>query len=101
MSSLIQMFANLITNAGKYTPSGGRIEVSARREDDNAGDRHFRLGHRTGGEQLERIFEMFAQVEPGIGRQHRPGDRISLVKSLVEFPYGGEITAASRGTGSG
>jgi PAS domain S-box-containing protein len=98
---LVQVFANLLTNAAKYTDPGGRIEILA----DVFGDR-VRVRVRDNGigiepGDLERVFELFAQAERRLDRSRGGlGVGLSLAKSLVEL-HGGTIEARSAGRGKG
>jgi len=98
---LAQVLANLLTNACKYTPPGGRIRLSARREDGAAVIAVRDDGIGIPPESLEGVFEMFSQVSQNIGRaQGGLGIGLALVRSLVQM-HGGTITAASAGEGQG
>ncbi len=104
---LVQAFSNLINNAAKYTPDGGRIDVSARVEADPAGglDRATVSvtddGPGLPADMLGRIFEMFTQVDQTLDRAHGGlGIGLTLVKTLVEL-HRGTVTAASDGPGAG
>lgn len=98
---LTQIFANLLTNAAKYSDAGGTIQVSVRR----AGDRLVASVRDSGigiaAEDLQRVFEMFTQID----REHRSaqgglGIGLTLVRSLVEL-HGGSVEARSAGLGMG
>ncbi len=98
---LMQVFANVMTNANKYTPDGGRIDIEARRE-----GRYVVVSVRDTGigisePMLERVFELFAQVDPS-SRLTRGGLGIglTLAKRLVEL-HGGHIEARSAGRDRG
>ena len=98
---LAQAVANLLNNAAKYTPAGGHILLRVRREGDNAVIvvRDNGVGIPAG--QLERVFQLFAQVGRTIDRsQGGLGIGLSLVRSLVEL-HGGSVTAHSDGAGQG
>jgi signal transduction histidine kinase/DNA-binding response OmpR family regulator len=98
---LTQVVANLLNNAAKYTGSGGRIALRARREggqivllvkDDGIG---------IAPEMLERIFEMFVQGEQTADRVRAGlGLGLTLVRNLVEM-HGGTVVARSEGPGAG
>ena len=98
---LSQVFSNLLNNAAKYTPPGGRIEVEVARE-----DRHVRVSVRDTGiglppEMLERVFELFAQEEHGHRlSQGGLGIGLTLVRSLVAM-HDGSVAAMSEGLGRG
>ncbi|UUX94741.1 ATP-binding protein [Aquabacterium sp. J223] len=100
---VVQVLANLLNNAAKYTPEGGEIHVAARTVD--AG-RHVEIEVRDNGigldaELLPRVFDLFAQGEATLDRARGGlGIGLSLVKSLVEL-HGGTVRAASAGLGHG
>jgi two-component system, sensor histidine kinase len=98
---LAQVFANLINNAAKYTPRGGRIEVSLRREQKTAvaSVRDNGMGILAG--MLPHLFEMFSQSYRARGRdQGGLGIGLALVRSLTEL-HGGSVEARSGGAGKG
>lgn len=98
---LSQVFANLLTNAVKYTDPGGRIEVSLRR----AGDR-VEICVRDNGigiepDMLPRIFDLFTQAPRALDRSKGGlGIGLTLVKRLVALHHG-SITVRSEGVGKG
>jgi signal transduction histidine kinase len=98
---LAQAVGNLITNAAKYTPGGGRIEVSAAREGGEAVVRVADNGVGIPPEMLPRVFDLFTQVGKHLDRaQGGLGIGLALVKRLVEL-HGGGVTAQSEGPGRG
>jgi signal transduction histidine kinase/CheY-like chemotaxis protein len=94
---LTQVFSNLLNNAAKYTPGGGRLRLSAAREGQDAVVRVTDSGAGIAPEMLDSIFDMFVQVS-GTDRaaQGGLGIGLTLVKSLVEL-HGGRVEAASAG----
>lgn len=98
---LTQVFSNLLNNAAKYTPAGGRVTVTARQEGRQAVVAVSDTGTGLAPGMLKSIFEMFVQVS-GTARDAQGGLGIglTLVKSLVEL-QGGSIEAASEGLGRG
>jgi signal transduction histidine kinase/ActR/RegA family two-component response regulator len=98
---LTQVFANLLNNAARYTPPGGRIELTARAErgfievkvkDNGSGIAQDQLGH---------VFEMFFQgADPRLARNAGLGIGLTLAKSLVEL-HGGAIVVESDGIDRG
>lgn len=98
---IAQVIQNLLNNAIKYTPTGGTIWFSARREAN-----HLRLSIRDTGigiapEQLRSIFGMFSQLPEGIERaQGGLGIGLALVRALVEL-HDGSVDAISAGPGTG
>jgi PAS domain S-box-containing protein len=98
---LSQVISNLLTNAAKYTPQGGCIELSAAREGGEARIRVTDTGLGIPPEMLAQVFEMFTQVNRTLDRsQGGLGIGLAIVKRLVEL-HGGTITAESPGLGAG
>jgi two-component system CheB/CheR fusion protein len=94
---LAQVFANLLTNAAKYTERGGLIELSARREGHEVAVSVRDTGIGIAPEVLGKLFEMFSQAQPAAQRsQGGLGIGLSLVKGLVEL-HGGRVEAKSDG----
>jgi signal transduction histidine kinase len=90
---LRQVAANLLDNAIKYTPAGGRVDVEARREGDRAVLSVRDTGSGIPPEDLPRIWERLyrgdaSRSERGLGLG------LSLVKAVVEA-HGGEVEAVS------
>ena len=98
---LTQVFLNLLNNAAKYTPHGGRVEVSARRDGDHVQVRVRDNGIGIRAEMLPEIFLMFVQGHrSGEGGQGGLGIGLPLARKLVEL-HGGSIEARSPGPGEG
>ena len=98
---LVQVVSNLLNNAAKYTPPGGRIALSAVRAGSDAVIRVTDTGIGIPPEMLPKIFEMFTQVGTSLDRaQGGLGIGLTLVKRLVEM-HGGTISARSDGVGKG
>lgn len=98
---LTQVVGNLLTNAAKYTPSGGTIEVRGERHGDRVVLRVRDTGIGISEAMLPRIFDVFAQEHQRPG--HAPGGLglgLTIVRSLVEL-HGGTVTAHSAGLGHG
>jgi PAS domain S-box-containing protein len=98
---LVQVVANLLNNAAKYTPQGGAIALSL---DVAKGDATIAVrdnGIGIGPELLPQVFELFTQAERTPDRaQGGLGLGLALVKSLVEL-HGGRAEAISGGPGLG
>ncbi|HVY05612.1 MAG TPA: ATP-binding protein [Burkholderiales bacterium] len=101
LARLIQVLMNLLINAAKYTPAGGRIELIAGREHGDAVMRVRDNGMGILPSMLPRLFEMFFQADSSMERsQGGLGIGLSLVKSVVEL-HGGTVEARSAGLGQG
>ena len=98
---LEQIVSNLLDNAVKFTPDGGKINVSVRRDGSNALLRVADEGEGIPAELLEHVFELFVQGPRGIDRgKGGMGIGLALVKRLTEM-HGGTVSAASPGRGKG
>jgi signal transduction histidine kinase len=97
---LSQVVANLLNNAAKYTPPGGRIALLARVADGFAEIEISDNGIGIPEEMQSKIFELFAQVRSPVAAQDGLGIGLALVKKLVEL-HGGTISLASSGPGLG
>lgn len=99
---LSQALANLLHNACKFTPPGGRVTVRARRAEDGRIELSVRdTGQGIAPELLPHIFEVFSQADRSLDRaQGGLGVGLAVVKGLVEM-HGGEAHAASAGLGQG
>jgi signal transduction histidine kinase/ActR/RegA family two-component response regulator len=98
---MAQVLSNLLTNASKYTPAEGSIELTAWRENESIVILVRDTGIGISAEMLPRVFDMFVQ-------QHQPLDRsggglglgLTIVKSIVKA-HGGHVFARSEGAGQG
>jgi two-component system, chemotaxis family, CheB/CheR fusion protein len=97
---LAQVLANLLDNAAKNSPPGGRITLAADREDGLAVIEVRDEGRGMTPEELSRAFEMFYQAAGGSSRQTGLGVGLALVKRLVEL-HGGGVEAHSEGLARG
>jgi two-component system, chemotaxis family, CheB/CheR fusion protein len=98
---LTQVVDNLLSNAFKYTPSGGKIEVIGEQVDNEAIIRVRDTGKGISPELLPRIFDMYSQGEPSSGSPVKGlGIGLALVKWLVEL-HQGTVTVLSEGVGKG
>ncbi len=96
-----QVLANLLTNAVKYTPPPGRIEVSVRRQRGEAVFSVRDSGLGLEPELLPRIFDLFVQGERGLDRsQGGLGIGLTLVRRIAEL-HDGRAEARSEGAGKG
>jgi len=101
LTRLTQVVANLLNNAAKYTPAGGRITLATLRDGDDAVIRVSDTGIGIPADRLPEVFEMFAQVERSSARaQGGLGIGLALVRRLVEM-HGGSVVAQSAGPGQG
>ena len=98
---LSQAFSNLLNNACKYTDPGGRISLTAQRQDG-----HVIVSIRDNGmgipsELSPKIFEMFTQANHSLERHHGGlGIGLALVKRLVEM-HDGKVSAGANPAGPG
>jgi signal transduction histidine kinase/CheY-like chemotaxis protein len=98
---LAQVFSNLLTNAAKYTDTGGRIEVRAWAEGAHAVVAVRDSGIGIAPEMLPRLFTLFAQAKSALDRSEGGlGIGLALVRGIVSL-HGGTIEARSDGVGHG
>jgi CheY-like chemotaxis protein len=98
---LSQVVSNLVNNAAKYTPDGGRIEVALNQQGNEAVLTVSDTGVGLPGDKLEEVFEMFSQVNRTLERsQGGLGIGLSLVRKLLEL-HGGSVAARSPGPDQG
>jgi PAS domain S-box-containing protein len=96
-----QIVANLLNNAVKYTPEGGKISVEAEHE-----GAEVRIGISDDGngipaDLLPRVFDLFVQEEQSLARSKGGlGLGLTLVRTLVQL-HGGSVEARSAGVGKG
>ncbi len=101
VTRLAQIVGNLLNNAAKYTPPGGRIKVTATREQDEVRIDVEDNGIGIPGDMLPHIFDMFVQVNPSLDRtQSGLGIGLTLVSRLTAM-HGGRVEARSAGLGKG
>ena len=101
VTRLAQVFANLLSNAARYTPRGGRILVTAVVEDGHARVVVADTGVGIPRDLLPRIFDMFTQLPAVRDKTHGGlGIGLTLAKRLVELHHG-TIEARSDGPGRG
>ena len=99
---LAQVLQNLLVNAAKFTPEGGHIRLRVWSEDGFVYVAVQDDGRGIAPEQLQRIFQLFAQADsPGsAGSESGLGIGLTLARTLTEM-HGGSLTAASPGLGQG
>jgi signal transduction histidine kinase/CheY-like chemotaxis protein len=98
---LAQAVSNLLNNAAKYTSNGGQVQVALAKSRGEVLVSVSDNGLGIPPAMLERVFEMFAQVNQTLDRaQGGLGIGLSLVRSLVAL-HGGSVTARSAGPGQG
>ncbi|WP_170162281.1 ATP-binding protein [Caldimonas tepidiphila] len=97
---LAQALSNLLNNAAKYTPEGGRIRLVGRREGRDAVLEVSDNGIGIAPGLQERLFEMFVQGHGPSRAQGGLGIGLSLVRRLVEL-HGGTVEARSAGVDEG
>lgn len=98
---LAEVLSNLLENAVKFTPAGGRVTVTLVTADGRAAVSVRDTGEGIDPAQIEHMFEPFAQVSQGIARTRGGlGLGLPLVKSFTEL-HGGTVHASSRGLGHG
>jgi signal transduction histidine kinase len=96
-----QIFGNLVGNAIKFTPAGGRVTITSERSTQAAQIVVADTGVGIEPEMLPRIFERFWQADPATSPSREGlGLGLSIVRRLVEL-HGGTIEAHSGGTGAG
>ena len=100
---LVQVFTNLLTNAAKYTPHGGKIDVGVTLDasSNRVAVRIADNGIGIAPDALTHIFDIFVQSRDAEGRaQGGLGIGLNVVRRLVEL-HGGLVMAASDGQGAG
>jgi signal transduction histidine kinase len=98
---LVQVLSNLLNNAVKFTPEGGRITLTV----STLAREVFITVRDTGigipADMLERVFDLFTQLDSSLERSEGGlGIGLTLVKNLVEM-QGGTVWARSEGRGKG
>lgn len=98
---LSQVFSNLLNNASKFTQQGGQLEISAKRQGDDAVVSVRDNGAGFSPENLARAFDLFNQGDKDRGREKGGiGVGLTLARGIVEL-HGGEIEAFSKGLDDG
>lgn len=98
---LAQVFANLLNNAAKYSEPGGTISLHAGSDGEGLHVRVRDTGMGLEADEIERIFDLFAQLERGASQaQGGLGLGLTLVRELVDM-HGGRVRVESAGSGKG
>lgn len=98
---LVQVFANLLNNASKYSERGGRITLNVTCEASQVKVSITDNGIGIPNEMLPKIFELFMQVDESLERSHGGlGIGLTLVRQLVEM-HEGSVEGMSEGEGRG
>jgi signal transduction histidine kinase len=99
----VQVLTNLLSNALRHTPAGGRVGVEVETRDDDVLFRVSDTGAGIAPEHLPRVFERFYRVEKSRSRSEARGGSglgLAISRALVEA-MGGKIRAESAGPGQG
>jgi CheY-like chemotaxis protein len=97
---LSQVISNLLNNAARYTPTGGRIGLTVDRRHSQVIVTVSDNGIGLTADMIEHVFDLFAQLESRDRAQGGLGIGLTLVKRLVE-QHGGNVEARSAGRGQG
>jgi len=98
---LAQVLGNLLNNATKYTPQGGRVALTAQLKDRVVEIAVADSGTGIPADMIDRVFEMFTQVDTSLDRMTAGlGVGLTLARRLTEL-HGGTIEARSAGPGQG
>jgi signal transduction histidine kinase len=98
---LQQVATNLLTNAIRFTPPDGRVDVTVEHSAGRVQLRVTDTGIGIEAEFLPHVFDLFRQAEGGVSRQQGGlGLGLAIVRQLVEM-HGGTVSAASDGPGRG
>jgi PAS domain S-box-containing protein len=98
---LQQVVWNLVSNAIKFTPRGGLVQVTLRKVNSHIQLQISDSGQGIRGDVLPHVFQRFRQGDASVTRHHGGlGLGLAIVKNLVEM-HGGSVEAASEGEGLG
>jgi CheY-like chemotaxis protein len=98
---LQQIVWNLLTNAVKFTPRGGKVQVVLERVDSHVELSVSDTGQGISPDFLPHVFDRFRQADSSMSRRHGGlGLGLSIVRNLVEL-HGGNVRAHSPGEGQG
>lgn len=96
-----EVVADLLENAAKFTPEGGRISITATQEGEQVGVSIRDTGVGISAEMLPKVFDMFSQADPARGQAKGGlGVGLALAKGIVEL-HQGRLDAFSEGPGRG
>lgn len=100
-SRLVQAFANLLTNAAKFSEEGTEVFLSAERRDDRIVAEVRDQGEGIEPDMLDRVFDLFVQRGQPVDRaQSGLGLGLTIVRNLITL-HGGKVRATSQGRGTG
>jgi signal transduction histidine kinase len=100
-AKLVMVFTNLLNNAMRFTPPNGNLAIELERRAGEAWVRVRDDGPGIPGDQLDRIFDQFYQVEGHMTRRHGGmGLGLAIVRAIVNA-HGGRVWAESPGPGKG
>jgi two-component system phosphate regulon sensor histidine kinase PhoR len=95
------ILSNLVSNAIKFTPQGGKIEIAARMGEDELTMSVRDTGIGIAAEEFDRLFDRFYQVGESLRREYPGlGLGLSIVKELVELHQGKAWVESEAGKGS-
>ncbi|HWW19546.1 MAG TPA: PAS domain S-box protein [Steroidobacteraceae bacterium] len=98
---LTQAFVNILNNAAKYTPDGGDITLRVSADETEVEIRISDTGDGIAPEYLERVFELYVQIDPNKnGTLGGLGVGLALVRRVIEL-HAGHVYARSAGLGKG
>jgi PAS domain S-box-containing protein len=101
LTRLTQVVVNLLNNAAKYTPEGGRIDLTVKAEDSMVVIRVRDTGSGMPRELVPRVFDLFTQGKRSLDRTEGGlGVGLTLVQKIVAL-HGGTVTAHSEGLDRG
>jgi len=100
-SRLMQIVMNLVTNAMKFTPAGGRVMIATTVREASVELSVSDTGQGIAAGFMPHLFDRFSQADDTAARVHGGlGLGLSIVKNLTEL-HGGEVSASSAGPGCG